>query len=86
VAHRDYVFDLEPKLQNINWGDLFSDYPKSYQRAVNAAEAGISRLSETNEFAVHFVPSYGNERRRKKVRHASLIPYRTDQLCRCDPG
>jgi hypothetical protein len=66
VAHRDYIFDLEPKLQNINSGDLFSDYPKSCQRAVNAAEAGISRLSETNEFAVHFVPSYRSERRRKK--------------------
>jgi hypothetical protein len=60
IAHQTYVHHADGKLKNANWADLFSDYPRSYERAVLSAREGLGRLCRTNELLDHFAPNRRN--------------------------
>lgn len=56
VAHNYYIQHTDKKVASAPWKPLFSNYPKSYDSAVQAARRGIGRLTRTNEFLDHFAP------------------------------
>ncbi|MBN8947901.1 MAG: hypothetical protein J0I74_12390 [Rhodanobacter sp.] len=57
VAHNYYIQHTDKKVASASWKPLFSNYPKSYDSAIQAARRGIGRLTRTNEFLDHFAPA-----------------------------